>query len=51
MEILEAAESQTLKQVGEQGCGHLCGVEMKGVGQLTEEISVIGYDQTEDKGT
>lgn len=51
MEILKAAASQTLKQVGEQGWGHLCGVEMKGVGQLTEEISVVGYEQAEDKRT
>lgn len=38
------AEAET--QGGEQGWGQLCGAEI-GVGQLTEEINLVRYDQTE----
>lgn len=38
-------------QVGDQGWGHLCGVGMKEVGRLTEEVSIVRYDQTEGRRT
>lgn len=44
-------KSEPETQVGDQEWGHLCGVGMKEVGRLTEEISIVSYDQTEDRKT
>lgn len=44
-------KSKPETQVDVQGWAHLCGVGMKKMGRLTEEISIMRYEQTEDRRT